>query len=112
MTVSIPRRRWCFTTPGASQFLTTGPTVGACDATFIITEEVRIASINYEGPTVMVRVATIAGQLYRLEGTSDLSNAHWTPAQADFLGTGGIMAVTEPASALLASRFYRLRVVR
>jgi len=72
---------------------------------------VRLSSIEYEGPIVAIRFSTVAGHLYRLESTGELTRAEWTPALADFLGTGGIMAVTEPASASV-SRFYRLRVVR
>jgi hypothetical protein len=111
MTVSIPGQHWGFLTISASQFLADAPTVGLCDATFNVTEQAHLSSIRYEGSTVTLRFATVAGRLYQLESTGDLTGAEWIPTQTEFVGTGVIVSITEPASAL-ANRFYRLRVVR
>ena len=55
---------------------------------------------------------TIAGRLYQVEWTANLSSTSWTPLGSMFAGDGNPRSFTDPtATASNPRRFYRLRVV-
>lgn len=110
MTVSIPRGQWGFAITSPSQFFDAAPTLGLRDATFMTAEDLRIETFSYEGSEVMISFRTVAGQLYRLESTEDLTAEEWASVQGDLVGTGGLLTVREPAAS--AQRIYRLRRLR
>ena len=70
------------------------------------------ASFNAGATGVSASFPTVAGRLYQIEWTDDLSASSWTPLGSVIEGDGNLHLFTDPAATSASSRrFYRLRVV-
>jgi len=75
----------------------------------------RITSVRTVGSDVLVSFTSASGSNYRLERTSTLGETPipWTTVTgaASVAGTGGVLTVTDPGAAALATRSYRVRLL-
>jgi cellulose 1,4-beta-cellobiosidase len=71
-------------------------------------EVVRIVAVELTGGNVLIRFTSTAGQVYRVERTSNLGTPQWSPVGSDVAGTGAVIAVTDFGGAGQAGRFYRV----
>ncbi len=69
----------------------------------------RFTGINVAGTNVAMQFSTASNQLYVVESRDDLNASLWTVATNNVPGTGGIVTVSSPLSAISQERFYRLR---
>jgi hypothetical protein len=66
--------------------------------------------IQTSGANLILSWTGIAGQIYQLEYTDDLSSPTWTPLGSPVTGNGGTLTATNSFGAS-AQRFFRLRLV-
>ena len=76
------------------------------------TSALRMGDVSLIGSDVMAGFQSVSGIPYRLEVRADLSSGAWTLLADQFLGSGGLLWVTDPGAAGLPRRFYRVAAIR
>jgi len=70
----------------------------------------KVSQIQPSGNDVVVSFPTVTGKTYRLEWSSTLVGASWTPVQTGIAGTGSTVQVTDTNAATQPRRFYHVIV--
>ena len=68
----------------------------------------RIVAVEKSGADVVVRFTSLAGGLFRVERSDDLSAGSWTIVTDNVPGTRGILSAPDPGAANAPRRFYRV----
>jgi hypothetical protein len=77
----------------------------------IESEAPRITQVEVLGANVLVHFTTQNGTHYALEDAGSIASNTWSNVVSGITGTGNVITVTNSGGAILASRFYRVRVI-
>jgi hypothetical protein len=72
----------------------------------------KILAIEMRGTDIVIRFTSVAGKIYRVERTRDLSSGVWEAMADRVPGNGGSLEVTDASRHNLGSGFYRVVLVR
>ncbi|MDB4436212.1 hypothetical protein N9139_01930, partial [Akkermansiaceae bacterium] len=71
-------------------------------------EELGALTLSLSGENIQATVMSVAGRVYQMQRSEDLTPGSWVNVGATVIGTGASMILEDSDTPLPAHRFYRL----